>query len=392
MIDEIPNKLIKKADLNKWEQYAANIGKSPYIKKYFEVLLKQWVEKVSYPLAIPLVASFFRGRLDDFENRLKEWEGNLGENTLKKIINELKDEKSKFHDDINKKIKSLFGEVMALDELLTRQSYNTVEKINEIGDWKCDGNTIVSVKTKQGLDLNYELIDNTIYSLWLIEENYTLRKYRFELKEQKDINDAFRKKIIKFLELHLIHSLDSINDNIKQAEVFKIRAIRNDKNPTDYLEWEALVEKKNMGYSIEFLFRENDKDVKHLNRSLNITFENRLNRNNKNFYDSSYDTDADMITDKLKANFINNLHKILEEEPNRLDGNYMSFCNTKKDKEFIGWINILVHAFDQKPINNNKTELEQLVKGIVGKRDYKIYIAFCPSALFELKEPFIIEI
>jgi len=49
-----------------------------------------------------------------------------------------------------------------------------VDKIKEYGDWLCGDNTIVSVKTKNELDHNYEIIENAIPKLQEIIINHKL--------------------------------------------------------------------------------------------------------------------------------------------------------------------------------------------------------------------------
>lgn len=230
MIDLIPSCLIKKDSINDWNSYSKNIDKFPYVKKYLEPLLIRCIENTNNPLAIGWVVSLLRGTLDGLEKTLRKLEDDLGEDNLRGVFRELEKSKASDADQINVKIDSLWGEISVFNSLKKR--YSLVEKLDEIGDWLCDGSTILSVKTKLDLDLNYELIENSIKSLYFLEENDDMIRYNtISLMRPIHIDHAFREKIIWFIENHLsdsiirsdklMYSISSIQEELQKFYVDK---------------------------------------------------------------------------------------------------------------------------------------------------------------------------
>jgi|GEM_PF-6886185 len=208
MVDMRRIPLIKKDSINDWNNYSRNIETFPYLRKYLEHPIKKCIEKTSNPLAIEFIVWLLMGdmgELERSEEAFKELEDNLGENNLKKTFKELEDEinsKSKSHQ-ISRKIASLWAEILAANYLI--KIYDSVKRYEKVGgDWLCNDSTIVSVKTKLDLDLNYQLIDNSIFSLFCPEENDVIKRYnKIILKSDNRIEDAFINNIIWFLENHL---------------------------------------------------------------------------------------------------------------------------------------------------------------------------------------------
>jgi len=215
MIDLMPKNLICKNSINEWKQYSNNIEYSNYryTKKYLLDSFKRWVENCNNPLAIPWVAYLFENNLENIENNFKNLEKYLEVNNFKNLFEEITNNKTKNTYEISKKIESLRGEIFAFNEL--KKKYRVIKKISQTGDWLCDENIIVSVKTKFASDYNHQLIENTIKSLFFIKENMIFRKYNhITLEKLKGIDNRFRNKIACFLNLEFANIVDFFDCNL----------------------------------------------------------------------------------------------------------------------------------------------------------------------------------
>jgi len=393
MADIIPKKFIDKININDWNQYSRNLINLPYVKKYLVNLLEKWVKNLDNPLSIPLVAKLFRNQLADVNKNLKEFERIMGESNLNTLLGELESLKTKHSAEISKKISSLHGEILVFKKLTKK--YKSIKKIESNGDWLCDKNIIVSVKSILELDFNYYSIENCLNSMFFIKSNHVLRDYNIiKLSNCKNIDDSFRKKIIYFLESELVSFLNFFNEQISHWNYFKLNSTRlyyENQRADSYLEIITNTHtKENKEKDIVLLLKEKRYCEPQFNHKIKIVFKNK-NKNkdndNKNYFDIYFDTNfywegckIDLSTIMQKIQY--QLEKIDKE------------CHgiRRQNINFIGWINIMVHPKHEKNIKNNKKEIEQFIKKAIKRKDYKIYIAFYPQIGFDLKEPVIIVI
>jgi hypothetical protein len=389
MADIMPKKFIDKININDWNQYSSNLDNLPYVKKYLANLLKKWVENIDNPLSIILVVELFKDELADVNRNLEEFERIMGVNNLNKLLGELESLKTKYSSEINKKISSLHGEMLVFKELTKK--YKSIKKMESNGDWLCDKNTIVSVKSFLELDFNHYSIKNYLNSMFFIQRNHTLRDYNtIKLSNCENIDDSFRKKIIWFLESELITFLNFFNEQISHWNYFELKSTRyyyDNQRANNYLEIITNTHTKgNKGKDIVFLLKESRYGEPQFNHKIKIVFKN-MGNHNKNYFDIYFDTNfywegckIDLLTIMQKIQY--QLEKI-DKEYNRI---------RRQNINFIGWINIIVHPKHEKNIINNKKEIEQFIKKPIKRKDYKIHIAFCPQIGFDLKEPVIIVI
>ncbi|MCG2790301.1 MAG: hypothetical protein L6305_00940, partial [Actinomycetia bacterium] len=224
MIDLMPTKLIDFRDLNNWNQYSKNLNKLSFMKKYLGDTLKIWVKNIINPLSITLIANLYENDLNSFNDNLGRMEKSIGENNLSELFHELKIQKND-PAQITTKIHSLYGEIFAFSELIKK--YNKVVKIKEFGDWLCDDNTVISVKTKNELDHNYELIENALRALYFIKENNVLRKYNnIEIGDGKNIDDKFRNNVLWFINSVLVEFINFQDKQLNTWNSFKLKTIK----------------------------------------------------------------------------------------------------------------------------------------------------------------------
>ena len=389
MADIMPKKFIDKININDWNQYSSNLDNLPYIKKYLVNLLKKWVENIDNPLSIILVVDLFKDELADVNRNLEEFERIMGVNNLNKLLGELESLKTKYSDEVSKKISSLHGEILVFKELTKK--YKSIKKMESNGDWLCDKDTIVSVKSFLELDFNYYSIENCLNSMFFIQSNHILRDYStIKLPNCENIDDGFRKKIIWFLESELITFLNFFNEQISNWNYFELKLMRyyyDNQRANNYLEIITnAYTKADNGKDILFLLKESRYGEPQFIHKIKIVFRSRGNYK-ENYFDIHFDTNFYWEGCKIDSSTI--MQKI-QYQLEKIDEEYHRI--RRQNINFIGWINIMVHPKHEKDIINNKKEIEHFIKKTIKRKDYKINIAFCPQIGFTLKEPVIIVI
>lgn len=385
MIDLMPKSLICKNYINQWKQYSHNIEDSSYIyiKKYLLDSFKRWVENCDNPLAIPWVADLFENDLGSKENNFKELEKSLEENNFKSLFEELTNNKTKNPHEISKKIESLKGEIFAFYEL--KKKYGSVKKISQIGDWLCDENIIVSVKTKFVSDYNYQLIENTIKSLFFIKENTVLRKYNhITLENLKEIDNNFRNKITCFLNSEFADLVCFFDCNLGGWSNFCLKGTRyfvENNNKTSYLELHADSYTEDLKNYINILLKEDRSGKNNPESQISINLEEHENKEHNNII---YDTNSFFSKNKFPLELLK-----IDIFLDKLDIGYSNAI--KQGKNFIGWINIIVHEAYKKDILENMEELEKKIKKILSKKKYKIIIVFKFQWDFDKQKNIILE-
>ncbi|MCG2788954.1 MAG: hypothetical protein L6405_03255 [Actinomycetia bacterium] len=380
----MPTKLIDFRDLNNWNQYSKNLNKLSFMKKYLGDTLKIWVKNIINPLSITLIANLYENDLNSFNDNLGRMEKSIGENNLSELFHELKIQKND-PAQITTKIHSLYGEIFAFSELIKK--YNKVVKIKEFGDWLCDDNTVISVKTKNELDHNYELIENALRALYFIKENNVLRKYNnIEIGDGKNIDDKFRNNVLWFINSVLVEFINFQDKQLNTWNSFKLETIKyffDNSKLQNILETEVEFFKDNDNkFALSITLKEDRSGEKEkFSHQVKLIFNDWPD---KNTLCVSYDTNAYWIGDKIEWQSLKNSvyyylkkfdksHNILKEQ----------------NKNLIGWINILLHPKHEVYISKS-ADLKKEIKDMVDKKEYKIVIALRP--IWNSIKPEILEI
>lgn len=372
MLSFMPKKLIKSSDLNNWEKYSKNLEKISFVNNYLGATLKEWVRSSDNPLSISLVERLYNNNLDSFNNNLAKMEKSIGKDNLSDLFHELSLQRGS-PAGINTKIDSLFGEIYCYSEL--DRNYNKVVKIKEIGDWLCDENIFISVKTKNDLNFNLEIIENTLRSLYYIKENNILREYNnIKVRENKNIDDKFRNNILWFLNSELVKFINFQDNQLERWNNLRQEARRyffenNEFNSYLNLEVEFFKgdNKKNI---ISFLLREDRIGEKEsLEHLIKIIFKESSNKKTLSIL---FDTDTWWGDPEIRwLDLKDSINSYLEK---------FDKCHSyiiRKNKNFIGWINIFLHAKHEN-YSLKTNEIMKDVKNIIGKKEYKIILALVP--------------
>jgi hypothetical protein len=210
-----PKKIFSKEEIRSWSLYEEQLKGSPTVAKYFENLFKIWVERLDNPLAVLWLRQLLENELDDLEsfvNNLSEKEPEL----LKKIIDELphknRNGKSPIENqsaEVIKKIVSAEGELFALKYLYEKYT-KIIPYTDKYGDYLCDDNYLVSVKTKNDINFNKFVIENYIYGLLFNNDYLLLKKFRYDTEQIDGIDDRFRSVILEFIISNMIDFIGSL--------------------------------------------------------------------------------------------------------------------------------------------------------------------------------------
>lgn len=299
-------------------------------------------------------------------------EKSIGESNLSELLYELKNQKSN-PAQITTKIHSLFGEIFTYSELIKK--YNKVDKIKEYGDWLCDDKTVVSVKTKNELDHNYEIIENAIRALYFIKENSFIKKYNhIRIEDGKNIDDKFRTSVIWFINSALSEFIYFQDKQLNTWNNFELETVKYFDNdiPRSTLKVEVEVFKDNTDEEdVISLFIKEDRngEKQNFNHQIKLEFNSRLD---KNTLSVSYDTNVFWVKDK--ADF-SDLKISIQDYLKKFDKSYSII--DKQNKNFIGWINIFLHSKHEVFIPNSEDLIKE-IKDNKGNREYIIILALRP--------------
>jgi len=377
----MPKRFINLNEINNWDRYSKNLEKLPYVKKYLNDIFKIWVQNNNNPLSVPWLRSLYENDFSYYDNNLKKLEEHIGKDNLYSLFNELKKQK-KDPAGIITKIQSINGEIFVFSEIAKK--YSRVEKIEKDGDWLCDDNTIISVKTKNELELNYQIIENILRSLYFIKENTVLRKYNnIDIQEGRDIDDKFRNNILIFLNSGLIDFIDFSDKQIFKWDYLKLETTKfffNDGKQQGYINAEVQIFDNNIGRNISILLKE-DRNGEKEEQKHQIKF--ILNKfNDENTLGVSFDTDVYWVNEDNKINW-QILKKTIDDYLAKFNKSYRNL--KRKNNKFIGWINIIIHPKYESYILDSK-ELKKDIKDIIGEKEYKIIITFIHQWNFSSKQ------
>lgn len=370
------SKTIKKENLKDVNFYSFDYNDHPLIAKYLKKIFYKWIKdkKISNPLEIPWMLSLLKGRLDYLEKSLRNIEDVLGEKNLFQLFDELEKDKS------FKKINSIRGEIFAFDKIKKNFNFSRIEKVEKIGDWKCDDH-LISVKTFLASDFNYQLIANNIVAQAFIEENIGLRLYnkiRIEKLESADddflnlVNDFLRTKLNIILLFFVLNGSDQENLSIGfEKDFYKKQGKRSILSVNiDSCDLTIFFEIKED--------REGEKEEK--KHTMDISFK----KNDFNYITVDFDQNVYWMNDVLNDFFTDFLKRIISKELIKLD-------EFKNKDNFIGWINFIVHAREELVIANNERKIYTILQEEINKRTYKVFVYFIPEYGFDMKKGFLMK-
>jgi hypothetical protein len=206
----LPEKPIPLRVARDWANYEKNLGATPLVRKHLLEILKGWVEnpKIHNPLALPWLRILIDGDLGFLEQILVEFESNMGESNLSKLLPDLLPTSAPLQH-THRCLSALFGEIMTFRKLQELGAEN-VEKLTTWGDWHADGLT-VSVKTILDIDGNHQLIEDVVEGLACLEEYPMVRATnRFRVFNGDGLDDRFMAKVLDFLHADLEETLEHL--------------------------------------------------------------------------------------------------------------------------------------------------------------------------------------
>lgn len=382
----IPEGLISQKDLNNWKKYSAGLKENKFVKKYLGTTLKRWVENLLSPMSVNWVLWLYKSKLDKLNEYLETFENRLGEENLKLLFSELKKEAGNTESTIIK-IRSLTGEITAFNKLAD-EGHKNLKKISAGGDWESE-TAIISVKSILDLDLNYQLIENTIQGMICIQENSILRKYsNIRLNDEKNLDHKFRAKIIWFLQNSLLNTLQFVDDTLENNDEVEIKTTKfymGDGQQDGYLKILLTGDSDDSNKTITANLQEDRYGMPELEHKLEMNF--RINNPQySNIFCISFDTNT--YWDGQILDF-DHLQKSIKEHLEKFDQDKEKL---KSNKSFIGWINISIHPMHECYVLENKDKIEELLRTTKSDRQYKVIFCLNPQWGFDLKKAIIFEI
>lgn len=350
--------------LKTWDTYKKQLASYPIFKSYFSNILKSNIEKFDNPLSILWLRQLLNSNINYLENLLSslaQKNENLINNKLVKELN------NNFPNEIEfiKKILSLNGELLTY-RLLIRK-FNKVEPLEEYGDFLCNDDIIVSVKTKNSSDINSFLIGEYIQGLLFLEDYADLKNFDYSFNENDGICDSFRNKIIKFIKNDLVNSINQLPEPKSE---FDCNPINNHYNYNGYLKVQAEKYITNNQYKINFIFTYKDKK---------FTMELKI-KLDENIIDIN----------GVKVDYPDEEKYILTNIETSIDNWIKDFDKKSKkqiDKKFWGWINIPLTYSNENAFKKQQKEIQNILQEKCSKKDYKIIFNFYPYFCFNIKEP-----
>jgi len=379
----LPEKAIPLRVAHDWANYGRRLATTPLVHKYVGEILKGWVEnpRIQNPLALTWLRILIDGDLCFLEEILVEFESDMGESNLSRLIPDLLPTSAPLQH-THRCLSALFGEVMTFRKL-KELGVADIKKLTTWGDWQADGVTI-SVKTILDIDENYKLIEDAIEGLACLEEYPMVRGMnRFRVFHGEGLDDRFIEKILGFLHsdleellTHLVSGMGypqwvySTVEALRIPEVagsgergrFLVKATRH--NCGEIL---VVLEDIGVGDSPEQQHR--------------VEFKLELRPNGSHEFATSNDFNAwsgepDVDQEKLGQQIASKL-------------NTLKAKNKGKDTtEFAAWINIEAHPSLQPGIAGHPERIRDLVSELVEGINFPVFVYIYGG--FELARPLLL--
>jgi len=378
----LPAKAIPLQVAHNWASYEKNLATTPVVHKYVGEILKGWVEnpKIQNPLALPWVRALVNGDLGFLEEILSDFESDMGESNLSKLIPDLLPTNIPLLH-THRCLSALFGEVMTFRKL-RELGAESVEKISVWGDWLADGLTI-SVKTILDIDRNYQIIEDAIEGLAFLEEYPMIRAANhFRVFNGEGLDNRFMAKILDFLHSDLDEMLEHLVSGMGHPRwaYSKLEACR-DPDVAGTNEKGRLLVKGFRHQKDVFVELEDIGVGESPNREHRIKFKIELRQGASHEFATSNDFNAwsgepDVDQEKLGQKIADRLNTI-------------EMKNKGKDTtEFAGWINIEAHPSLQPGIAGHPERIRALISEFVEGVDFPTL--FYIYGGFELAQPLLL--
>lgn len=364
MTNSLPEKFVKKEELNSLFDYKY-LDSYPLINQYLGEKIKAWIENLANPFEIRWIRDLFNGKLNSLEEKFKNLENKMTSSNLKQMLQELPIN-SKEPVEFVRKIKSIAGEINIYEHLKGEKGFETVEKISQTGDFKCNDEITVSVKRKESIVAPYEYVENIIKALAYVEENEIIRKYnKISLNKLDKLGYRHLNLIYKYLRNYLLKDLIESDKKLKNGTYCD-----ETKSISIYNNYDLKLEisrDPGSSYQIEItLYLDNTKNVE-------IKFDSRFS--SLNIFGFTTDKDAFFEGEKIE---------IKEYIEDKID----EVCRKEKKPDIL-WIDVLLHPCYEKTI---KSIAEQIYfKDIINSKKYVEFKTILSFTTIFGEEPVILE-
>ncbi|MEO8211054.1 MAG: hypothetical protein ABI840_10875 [bacterium] len=285
-------------------------------------------------------------------------ENTIGEEDLYKMIDELVNPKEP--SDIVKKLNSLTSEFIVY--LNIKKTGSIYRKATSYCDWESNEKCI-SVKYKNSIDFNYNIIEEFLRSLYFISEyKDVISNFQNVMIHKTDnLDDKFRTKIIGVLRDHLMHMLYLyLYDFMESSLIFHehlfdsgLITIYNNKRNDKKLNISVKINTSDSVFKISFTKNSFDK-----NKS-NYIFIGDVTQ--------AYAVESKMTDDFLKRTIVGFITK-LDNAKNKI-----------VNKTFEGWIVISLHNMYEQYFKNNENTIKNYISNLLNNNDYKLVVMFVQS-------------
>jgi hypothetical protein len=379
----LPEKGIPLRVARDWATYERKLATTPLVHKYVGEILKGWVEnpRIQNPLALPWLRILIDGNLSFLEQILVEFESDMGESNLSRLIPDLLPTSAPLQH-TSRCLSALFGEVMTFRKL-KELGATDIKKLTTWGDWQANGLTI-SVKSILDIDKNYELIEDVVEGLACLEEYPMVRATNhFWVFHGEGLDDKFIEKILGFLHsdleellTHLVSGMGYPRWAYSSVEALRIPEVAKNSERGRFLVKATRHNHKEILVVLEDIGVGDSPEQQH-----RVELKLELRPNASHEFATSNDFNAwsgepDVDQEKLGRQIASKL-------------NTLKAKNKGKDTtEFAAWINIEAHPSLQPGIAGHPERIRDLVSELLEGISFPVFVYIYGG--FELAKPLLL--
>ncbi len=345
--------------LTDWNFYKNKFKEAPYLSSFLE----KWL--FSGTIENPLEVGWFF-RMYESQKYLNQQERTFSKYVEKypKLFDELIISNCSVFE-AQRKLASFMEEFRAMIAL-EKMGFKDIQKVSEFGDWLCE-DKIISVKTKFGLDFNYNLIEDSLLGTAYIKENTYLRESMGCWIEGDYLNNQFIKKVLSYIRSELNRSLERVwNESLQDGTILVKK---------DDFEVQVLNTIDRGVYITEY------KDGQHGCSGLEMSYKLSSNK----YFNVQSENDAYFTGEGIDWSKIFRNEKSFMKSLREL---------SLKTKDYpVGWIGVPIHDKFQKYVTDNKDTVIQDIVSHLGKIEYTTIINVYPERyLTDMKKDFFIKV